>query len=382
MSTLKNVLLNCSGVDRILLDKCPSDENKYLGIGATIFFTGLLAAFSAGYALYTVFDSWVFAFIFGVIWGLMIFNLDRYIVSSMKSQGDFLRDLMVALPRIAMAVILALVISKPLELKIFEKEINSELIVMQQEVYKTQEDKIKLRYQGQLDDYETQLTALKQENETKVAMRDQLAMMAMQEADGSGGSKIRNMGPIYKAKKKEAEVAQKELDATLAVNLPLIAEKETAVKNIQQTIQDEITELDRATFGGLAARMDALDRLARGSEAIWLANLFVMLLFVTVETAPVVVKLISRRSPYDYLLHQHEHIFEMNNLEQTSLLENAVRNTVKYDTETGTYKTNARVMAEREMIDNALKQRIGELKKPNYQLGRCYNEKTGITPFE
>ena len=44
------------------------------------------------------------------------------------------------------------------------------------------------------------------------------------------------------------------------------------------------------------------------------------------------------------------------------MLENSIRNIVKHDTEMGVYKTDARIAAEREMIDNALKQRIGELK--------------------
>jgi hypothetical protein len=66
----------------------------------------------------------------------MIFNLDRYIVLSMKSFGKWWRDWLVALPRIALAVLLALVISKPLEMKIFEKEIKAELVMMEQEVFK------------------------------------------------------------------------------------------------------------------------------------------------------------------------------------------------------------------------------------------------------
>ena len=96
MNHPKDFFLFCSGVDRSILEKCPTDENKYLGIGATVFFTGLLAFFSAGYALYTVFESWFAAIIFGAVWGLMIFNLDRYIVMSMKSFGKWWRDWTVA----------------------------------------------------------------------------------------------------------------------------------------------------------------------------------------------------------------------------------------------------------------------------------------------
>jgi len=362
MSSVKKFLLFCSGIDLTILKKCPSDENKYVGIGATVLFTGILAFFSAGYALFTVFDSYTLAVMFGLVWGLMIFNLDRYIVSSMKSHGSFWRDLMVAFPRLLMAVLLALVISKPLELKIFEKEINAELIIMEQEVFKTQEDKIKLRYQTQIEGHQSELALLKSEIENKTATRDKLALAAIQEADGTGGSLKKNLGPIYKAKKKEADQAQSELDQTLQTNLPLIAEHQTTINLLGENIQNEITALDRSNYGGIAARMDALDRLSQGSTAIYLANIFIMLLFISIETAPIFVKLISYRSPYDYLLHEHEHVFQMVHLENTTLLANTVKNKLNENTELGTHRSNAHVTGEKLLIDEALKQKVEEIK--------------------
>ena len=361
MNSAKKFLLFCSGIDLKILEKCPSDENKYVGIGATVLFTGILAFFSAGYALFTVFDSYSLAIIFGLVWGMMIFNLDRYIVSSMKSKGSFWRDLTVAFPRLLMAVLLALVISKPLELKIFEKEIDAELIVMQQEVFKTQEDKIKLRYQFQIDNHTAQVEILKAEIATKTASRDQLVQAAIQEADGTGGSKKKNLGPIYRAKKNEADLAQAELDQTMQTNLPLIADHQKEIGLIQENIQNEITALDRSNFGGIAARMEALDRLAEESTAIYLANIFIMLLFISIETAPIFVKLISHRSPYDYLLHEHEHVFEMANLENTSFLANTVKNKIFVNTEVETHRANAQVEGEKQLIDEALKQKLGSI---------------------
>ena len=46
-----------------------------------------------------------------------------------------------------------------------------------------------------------------------------------------------------------------------------------------------------------------------------------MLLFISIETAPIFVKLISSRSPYDYLLEEHEHVFKMNNLERMNCMD-------------------------------------------------------------
>lgn len=361
MTRLKNFFLFCSGVDHSILEKCPTDENKYMGIGATVFFTGVLAFFSSGYALFTVFDSYFFAVIFGLVWGLMIFNLDRYIVMSMKSNGKWWRDWLVAAPRLALAVLLAVVISKPLELKIFEKEINAELIQMEQEVFKNQEDLVKIRYQPQIETYRSEINRLKNEMAEKAALRDTLAQMALAEADGSGGSKIRNMGPIYRAKKADAEKAQAELEALVATNQPLILEKEIAIAALDSTIVANIANLERTAYGGMASRIDALSRLGQNSQAIFLASIFIMLLFIAIETAPIFVKLISHRSPYDYVLHEHEHVYQMANLEKTTLLANRVKNKVKHDTEVGAHAIKAKITEEKAVINKNLKEKLDAL---------------------
>ena len=86
MKSVKEFFWFCSGASPELLNRCPTESNKYIGIGATVLFTGIFAALAGGYALYTVFDSYIPAIIFGILWGTMIFNLDRYIVSSMKKE--------------------------------------------------------------------------------------------------------------------------------------------------------------------------------------------------------------------------------------------------------------------------------------------------------
>jgi hypothetical protein len=365
MSKVQRFFLFCSGVEQEVLKQCPTDTNKYVGIGATVLFTGVLAFFSSAYAIYTVFDSYFFAVLFGLIWGLMIFNLDRYIVSSMKSRGSFFRDFLVAFPRLIMAVLLALVISKPLELKIFEKEINAELITMEQEVFKTQETVVKNRYEGQIEDYRQQITELQAEIDKAAKVRDTLAIMALQEADGTGGSGKKNLGPIYRAKKADADKAQAELQATQERILPLIAEKQKAASGLDSLMQSEITTLERKPYGGMAARMEALHRLGEQSKAIFLANIFIMLLFIAIETAPIFVKLISYRSPYDFVLHQHEYVFEMDNLEKTTLLKNAVGNKLKFDTETGLYRTEKEIEIEKELTEAYLQRKKEELvRKP------------------
>jgi len=141
----------CAGADAYFLSKAPmQDRVKYAGIGGIVLCTGLLAAFSGGFAFYTIFGPKNNAIndatsigtnfgsiIFGIIWGLIILNLDRFIVSS-TGKGDgtdkvTIKELGQALPRIIIALILGFAISAPLEIKILESEIDAELSAFQKE---------------------------------------------------------------------------------------------------------------------------------------------------------------------------------------------------------------------------------------------------------
>jgi hypothetical protein len=307
MQSVTSFFWYCSGADTTLLKKCPTESSKYVGIGATIFFTGIFAALAAGYSLYTVFDSVVIASIFGLLWGLMIFNLDRFIVSSMRKEGRARKELMLALPRIILAVLISIVIAKPLELKIFEKEIKPELVVMEQQKFLQQEERVRTRFAAGQDSLSQQITKLKNEIVTMASKRDELARIAQEEADGTGGTRRRNAGPIYKLKKADADRAEQELNDVDKRNTLRISELQAAFDQRQNRIAAEIGSLERARMDGPAARIEALDRLTGESSAIFWAHWFIMLLFIAIETSPVIVKLLSGKGPYDNLLKAEEH---------------------------------------------------------------------------
>ena len=134
---LNEFLWICSGVNRKILRQCPTDYAKYAGIGGTILFTALMAMLSGGYAMFTVFKNPTMSIVLGVFWGLLIFNLDRFIVNTMYSDGLVTiswREFYSGLPRIIMAIFLGIVISTPLELKIYEDGIDNEIEAMVTEI--------------------------------------------------------------------------------------------------------------------------------------------------------------------------------------------------------------------------------------------------------
>lgn len=151
-SLLTRLLWWCAGVDSELIKKCPHEWAKYASMGATILFTGVFASIAGGYALYTVFrngslssidnNAIMYAMIFGLFWGLVIFNLDRYIITTFKKSDsksgiiNICKDTFHALPRILLAIIIAITISKPIELKLFENRLAQQIKQSEQETQK------------------------------------------------------------------------------------------------------------------------------------------------------------------------------------------------------------------------------------------------------
>jgi hypothetical protein len=308
----------CSGAGTDLLRKCPTESSKYVGIGATVFFTGVFAALAAGYSLYTVFDNVFAAAFFGLLWGLMIFNLDRFIVSSMRKEGKPGREFIMATPRIVLAILISIVIARPLELKIFDKEIQPELVVMEQQKFAVQESHVRARYEPTQDSIKNQIALLKGEIQTQTLKRNELVRIAQEEADGTGGSRKKNLGPIYKIKKADADRAEKELRELTELNYRRIATLEAESDKLDKGITAEIASLERSRMNGPAARIEALDRITSESSAIFWAHWFIVLLFIAIETSPVFVKLISGKGPYDNLLRVQEHIYASSEIEEVA----------------------------------------------------------------
>ncbi len=307
--SVRNFFWFCSGASFALLKRCPTESAKYTSIGGTVFFTGVLAATSGGFAIFSIFKTYLGAILVGLLWGLMIFNLDRFLVSSMKKQNKTGKEWLMALPRLVLAILIAIVIARPLELRIFSPEIQSELAVIGEERLATQQALIGGRYQPQVLDREREIAMLEEQILQKTRTRDTLAKIAQEEADGTGGSRQRNLGPIYAVKKADALRAQQELNELSQRNLAIIGTLRSEIDSLQLAQGREVAAIDVAGMGGMALQMEALYRLAQKHDAIRMANLFIMLLFIFIETSPVLVKLLSPRGPYDDLLETHEHGF-------------------------------------------------------------------------
>lgn len=300
---LQSFFILCSGADSTILKTCSEGEqNKYAGIGATVFFTAVMAFIASSYALYTVFDNLYASIFFGLIWGLLIFNLDRFIVSTIKKRNSFSNEFLQATPRIVLAVIIAIVISKPLEMKIFEKEINQVLLEEKNVMTLANKEQLALQYTPALEQLNQNIAALKSEITSKESETNALYETYITEAEGRAGTMLLGKGPVYEEKREKHDAALADLKQLKETNATKIAGIETQIAALNTEYANVVKNSQPIIdgFDGLMARITALDKLP------WLPSFFIFLLFLAIETSPIIAKLLAPKGEYDLKLEDEE----------------------------------------------------------------------------
>jgi len=300
---LKKFFIICSGSDTDILDNCSiGEQNKFAGIGATVFFTAVMAFIACSYALFTVFDNLFAAIGFGLIWALLIFNLDRFIVSTIKKRNNIIDEILQASPRLLLAVIIAIVISKPLELKIFEKEINQLLLEQKNDLTLANKTQIAQQFTPNVKALESDIKALQSQIDTKETEVNALYETYISEAEGTAGTNLLGKGPVYKEKREKHDAALAELQQLKTDNKTKIASIENQIAQLKKDYNTQVIMsqpiIDR--FDGLMARVNALSQLP------WLPSFFILLLFLAIETSPIFAKLLAPKGEYDYKLEDAE----------------------------------------------------------------------------
>ena len=357
----------CSGVRLYLLKLCPTDFNKYFGIGIIVTFTGIMASISGGYALYTIFNNLTISCIFGIIWGLLIFSLDWYILASLKKEKKIAKEFLNTLPRILLAILLGIIISKPLELKLFEKEINQELISMQKDLEINYKNKVSDEF-DEIEVLQTENGRLYNEIKSREAYRDSLFTLIIEEAEGRSPTSMIGKGPVYREKKQEFDKVNNELIELKNRNIARISKNESRLNAIREEQNIEIkmgTETSK-NYDGFLAKTQALNSLSKKNKDVKYVNFFVILLFIIIESSPMLVKLMAPRGAYDILLdfEEKKNTIEIKRLTSKIELENLISNEsgpeaeiqkIKAKNSLQKYQLTRLIKAKKKVIDSKIK---------------------------
>ena len=419
----------CSGANKKILRQCPTEYAKYAGMGGTIFFTACMAALSGGYAISTVFDDTLVSLFFGVFWGMLIFNLDRLIVNTMYSDGKVTiswQELVSGLPRIVMAIFLGIVISTPLELKIFEDAIDIQIeqdkdrllnekigeTIQRRDSTSQKRDEIMngvAMFDSQITTSSTETnnllssindlqTKLNAENNKIHSIEQQIVPLQRQlntlsSDDPQYQTILNKIGGLRS--KRSSSVAQRnalaaairgkqgEVAATDATLKSLMSSKQSETQRESERLRQEIDSLNSiineskvrhknwteeeikangsfrdkldVQYKGFQARMKAFSELKEESPATAISSLFIMLLFIIVETAPTFLRMMVADGSYEKLLDAEKHRIEVLSTKKKSDLNDEINTEVQISTEKNRQRLEAEVLANKELMEKIAK---------------------------
>ncbi|MBN8676642.1 MAG: DUF4407 domain-containing protein [Chitinophagales bacterium] len=303
-----------AGGDRFILERSTySDQVKYMCLGGIIVATGVMAGIAGGYAFYTIFETRgsaieqqfnlsvsVLSIVFGLIWGLMIFNIDRFIVTS-TGKGDGTEaitweEFKGAIPRIIMGAIIAITISKPVEIRMFKTEIDTQLHTEQMKVKQAYLKGIDSVFYDRIESEKLKIAKWESEIKEKEARYVELENIFTRETTGELGA--RGYGPEAKQIEEQLSRLEAEIGAIKAKNAGFI---QTAWDNISKFEKEKLIEIENA--GKKADNLDGLlerIKIAHDVAGIWI-TLFITLLFMAIELTPIFFKLMLVKTPYDFL---------------------------------------------------------------------------------
>lgn len=462
-SGLQSFFILCSGADKEIIKDCPTEWNKFAGIGATIFLTACLALLSGAYAMHFVFENSIVSILFGVFWAIVIFNLDRYIVLSLRkekipTQTDIKREtdpnkkeelksernrlfwnqVYMASPRFIIALIIALTVSKPIELKMFDKRINKELDAIQRADIascetefndkineqnkkltdiQAQQDKEKGNIYSQnpiyvgliadIPNIKSKISSLEKEkfnNDKEISknqyqdQNDLKPVYKTEVIDGKPTKVQTGWQPKWKYNQKAIDLQKRnaEINKELAPLKLDLTEKNKDKGEIQKTfiteeakinakfdtlrspIFAEISRLnsDKPAFiarcqqtvlasADLPARLEALGNISKFSfnpqninflgNSIWWASLVITLLFIVLETAPVVVKLLTKRGPYDEKLDAIEYQIYIDESKKVDMLNREINEYMRLANDAAKLSGSIRLDAEKDKLEVELR---------------------------
>jgi len=340
---IMHFLWKCAGADSQILKYAPySDHIKAAGIGGVVLATTVMATVAMGFAMHTIFGentpkgvhtgNWAITIPAALVWGIIIFNLDRFIVSTVKGDGTekiTRAEWGAMLPRLVMAIIIGLTISAPLETYIFKKEIRREwrlsmdqlAISKTYEISQTEEQK-DLKNQKDYDN-----------KKAEVESQKVIYLKAVEEVnfEMNGNSGRGGDGPETKKKEKQRDLELKKLN-DLEAELKIFESKKIGNQEKIKQMQDSVKKATQKEKPGFLDQLMMLERLSSEGKKvpkfdpsnntiikgeyveiygsafwpIWL----VRLLFMIVEIAPVIFKFMIWDSSYDYMKDNVAQILE------------------------------------------------------------------------
>lgn len=338
LSGINEFLCRIAGSDLRILAQCPHEISRHARVGAIIISTALLAFVSMFFAVQTISDSTIVGLFTGILWGIVIFNLDSYIVASFKKNDNKWTEFKVLLPRLILALILGCSISIPMELKFFETEIKDEIISLKAERQGENQIKANNEYNSRIQPFTEERNRLVTENASLQkqiddanneigTLNDKMAL----EKSGKGLTEKAGIGDAYKDLQSQRDfIKNTKIPQLISANSPKIQSNLTRIQELDSQIAlVPKPSPESVKLTGLSSQMEALKRLTSRNSYVFIAYWVFFLLIIGIETAPIFVKFFTPKGSYDEILAMNEYVTFMEQQKRKSDLHEMINSEIE-----------------------------------------------------
>ena len=303
---MNKILFYLSKTDFGIIKKCPySTRLIQASLGLFVLLTGIFAFISGSFAISNMFihediltgiptldnDTWYVSLGLGSIFSIFIMAIDREIVSASNRLAIF--------ARIPLAIIISLVVSLPIELKLFEGKI---IKTLSKEI-KTTNDSLKQNLNREIFTIEARIDTLNHLKQIAVVKRDEWASAMEAEVVGTikiGRTGKAGLGPAFRID--SVNKLQQENMIAIYENELIRKKKEL---DIAQQVRDSAFKLRKEYQSyDLLSKYISLREIRRkdfsGSASI--LSWGITILFLLFELTPSIMKLLLPKTEYDVLL--------------------------------------------------------------------------------
>jgi hypothetical protein len=339
------------------------ERTRYSVMGMSVCLTAAFAAGVIPVALSLASGNFRPIFLlFGFLWGLFVFNLDRWVVSTIDYKslslgaefarvalvGYYLRRVALLIIRLAIATLIGLSISEPIVMLIYNSEINTQISQDQAAARSAAAVKVDHdhKYVVELFPYTQALNQAKT-NQQQASTAVQKANQALDaEEGGYGGTHDVGVGP------RSAERRQ-DLDQTNA-NLATANQK---LRTAQGNYSGQVTKITAQKASdlellvkaidakpGLLDREKALSELAHRNATVNDARWVLRGLILLVDVAPVLLKLASPATAY-------ERVVRTRSVRKVAVAEGVLSDDVQADLQIAGYTRARRIEHEQFVAD-------------------------------
>jgi hypothetical protein len=347
-----------AGVDETILDHAASERPRYTALGGVVLSTATVATFSMAMAAHQILGHVSRLTILPVLgWGLIILNLDRWLVSTLTSTS-LARKALTAAPRILLAAVFGVIIAEPLVLRIFETAVERQVEDGRQQELVTYQSNLEacngltvtlpappagggsrpfpadcnsMRLNVTVPTpaaLANQLTQLRQQQArlaasvaADAAQHAKLNATARLECNGTNGAELTGrfgVGPSCRRLRDEADSFARTHDIAASVQArdqlgsqikQLEQQRATAATLYETALRQAVAKLVRQRAEhqreiGLLERFQALDELVAHNRFLWLNRWLLTVFFVAFDCLPVIVKLFGGTSHYEHMVEE------------------------------------------------------------------------------